>query len=73
MVTPVASVAQQQLILLLTGLAKLAIRLHDALVPRDARFEHVQSHRQLGGSDRSFHCVAPGHKTFRNVFVFRTI
>lgn len=45
MVTPVAPVTQQQFVLLLTRLAELAIRLHDALVPRDTRFEHVQCHR----------------------------
>lgn len=58
-ITPVATVAQQQLVLGLSRLTELTIRLHDALVPGDARFQHVQCHRKLGGSDGSFYCVAP--------------
>lgn len=44
-IATVATVAQQQLILRLSRLTELTIRFHDALVPGDARFQHVQCHR----------------------------
>ena len=63
-VTLVASVAQQQLVLLVAAVAKLAAGLHDRLVPRHRRFQHVEAHRHLGGRLAAFHGLSPSQQSF---------
>ena len=63
MIATITAITEQQLIFVVSTVTKLAISLHDALVPSDAGLEHVERHSELRRCVRSRSRLPPGVQT----------